>query len=224
MTTDPDLLKRAFSDVLDIQEVLPIEGDAFLTFEYNGGGHDYLGEGAGHGLVRGANSTSTDAAFRYLNADGVHELALVEWKYTEQYLGSKLSADRKGVREKRYRGFWDDPAGPIEQDAVPYEGIFVEPLYQLVRQQLLASRIETSQSDPAQVVRVIHIAPATNQEYWRSLDRHPRRLQGETVREVWERMLRPSRRDRFRSIDSARFTDPARALTSASYRARYGHS
>lgn len=77
MTTDAGLLRGAFADSLDIVEVLPLD-DAFLTFEYNGGGHDFLGEGrAGGPLTRGANSTSTDAAFAYRTSTGT-ELALVE--------------------------------------------------------------------------------------------------------------------------------------------------
>jgi hypothetical protein len=226
MTTNPSLIKRAFGEELGIAEVIPIEDDgAFLTFEYNGGGRDYLGEGrSGRPLTRGANSTSTDAAFRYCTSAGRAELALVEWKYTEQYLGSKLSADRKGVRELRYRTWFEADDGPLDRDVVPYEAVFVEPLYQLVRQQLLAWRIERSDTDTAQAVRVLHIAPSSNEGYWRSLDRHTHRLVGESVRDVWQRMLREDYRDRFHSVDSARFTDEGLALTSESYRDRYRHA
>jgi len=102
-----------------------------------------------------------------------------------------------------------------------YEGIFVEPMYQLVRQQLLAWRIE--QAGLYDRVRVVHIVPFSNEEYWRSLDRHSNRLDGESVGEVWQRMLRDSHRDRYLCRDSERFTDSARQLTSPEYRARYGH-
>ena len=222
LTTDPDRVRAAFGDLLDIAEVLEIDG-ALLTFEYNGGGHDYLGEGRpGHPLVRGANSTSTDAALAYHTSTGQRELALVEWKYTEQYLGSKLSADPDGKRERRYRAFYEAEDGPLDPSVVPFEAVLVEPLYQLVRQQLLAWRIE--QAGAFDRVRVLHIAPATNAEYWRSLDRHEHRRSDETVRDVWQRMLRDSHRDRFRSLDSALFTSPARQLTSSDYRERYGHA
>lgn len=226
MTTNPSLIKRAFGEELHIAEVIPIEDDgAYLTFEYNGGGRDYLGEGrSGRPLTRGANSTSTDAAFRYRTSAGEEELALVEWKYTEQYLGSKLSADRKGVRELRYRTWFEAADGPLDADAVPYQAVFVEPLYQLVRQQLLAWRIERSDSDTAQAVRVLHIAPSGNAKYWHSLDRHTHRLNGESVQGVWQRMLRDSHRNRFQSIDAARFADESLDLTSTSYRDRYGHA
>ncbi len=101
MTSDPALLKQALGDVLNIDQVEQLDG-AYLTFEYNGGGQDYLGEAkAGRALTRGANSTSTDAAFAFHSPLG-RELVLVEWKYTEKHLGSRLSGDRKGIREKRY--------------------------------------------------------------------------------------------------------------------------
>lgn len=69
----------------------------------------------------------------------------------------------------------------------------------------------------------MHIVPFSNEEYWRSLDRHSNRLDGESVGEVWQRMLRDSHRDRYLCRDSERFTDSARQLTSPEYRARYGH-
>jgi len=220
MTADPSLLQRAFGQVLQIEEVRPFDG-ALLTFEFNGGGTDFLGEGRrGRQLTRGANSTSTDAAFAFRSPHGT-ELVLIEWKYTEHYLGSRLSEDRKGVRELRYRDWYGDQHGPLDPTVLPYESIFVEPLYQLVRQQLLAWRIE--QAGLFDKVRVLHISPFTNREYGTSLDRHQHRLDGETVSDVWKRMLRDSHRDRFLSLDSAMFTDPDGDLTSADYRSRYGH-
>ncbi len=222
MTTDPDVVRAAFGDLLDIAEVLELDG-ALLTFEYNGGGQDYLGEGKpGRPLVRGANSTSTDAAFAYRTSDGRRELALVEWKYTEQYLGSRLSADPERERERRYRRWYEAENGPLDASVMPFEAVLVEPLYQLVRQQLLAWRIE--QAGAFHRVRVLHIAPVTNAEYWRSLDRHEYRRSGESVRDVWQRVLRDSHRDRFLSLDSARFTSSERRLTSSEYRKRYGHA
>jgi hypothetical protein len=223
MTENPGLITRVFGNDLDIAEVIELD-KAFLTFEYNGDGRDYLGESrSGRPLTRGANSTSTDAAFAYLTSDGKRELALVEWKYTEQYLGSKLSEDRKGIRELRYRSWYESQNGPLDPNAMPYECVFVEPLYQLMRQQLLAWRIEQDPDNSYSRVRVLHIVPATNAEYWQSLNRHSHRRPDESVADVWARMLRPSHRDRYRSIDSACFTDAELQLTSSAYRERYGH-
>jgi hypothetical protein len=225
MTADPDLVHKAFGDVLPISEVLQIEPGAYLTFEYVGDS-DHLNEGP-H-MSRGANRTSADAAIAYRTPDGAVEIALLEWKYTEQYRGQELSWDNQGVREKRYRDFWDDPAGPLltadgpEPDGpLPYEDIFVEPFYQLARQQFLAWRMELAGERGATTVRVVHISPAANVAYQRSLNRPTHRVAGDTVKQVWQAMLR--RPDRFVAVDSERFTDPALVLTSDAYRLRYGH-
>ncbi len=225
MTTDPDLLRRAFGDVLPIAEVLQIEPGTHLTFEYVGEG-DHLNEGPG--ISRGANRTSADAAIAYRTPEGRVEVAIIEWKYTENYRGRELSADKKGIREKRYRAFWDDPMGPLlpgdgrePEGPLPYEDVFVEPFYQLVRQQLLAWRMEVAGEKGATAVRVVHVAPSGNAGYQQSLNRPTHRAAGSTVHEVWSKTLR--RPDRFISVDSSRFTDPDLALTSQGYRARYGH-
>ncbi len=132
------------------------------------------------------------------------------------------SADPERERERRYRRWYEAENGPLDASVMPFEAVLVEPLYQLVRQQLLAWRIE--QAGAFHRVRVLHIAPATNDEYWRSLDRHKHRRPGESVRDVWQRMLRDSHRDCFLSLDSARFTSAERWLTSSEYRKRYGHA
>ena len=220
MVADPALIVRGFVDVLPIAEPLEIEPGAYLTFEYIGE-QDHLGEWAGKSPSRGAHSTSADAAIRYRTPDGRIEIALIEWKYTESYLGHRLSEDRRDIRRGRYLAFWEDPAGPIDPSAIPYDDIFVEPFYQLVRQQLLAWRMEVAREQDADVVRVVHIAPATNDAYYASLNRDSHRALGSTVAQVWQQMLR--RPDRFISFDSSRFTDEERDLTSPTYRARYGH-
>jgi hypothetical protein len=220
MTDDPELVKRAFGDVLPIDTVLPVEDGKYLTFEYIGQ-KDHLGEVPGRHRRRGANCTSADAAIRYRTPGGDIEMALIEWKYTEQYVGSKLSADRADVRRARYITHWNDPDGPVRPEVIPYDDIFVEPFYQLVRQQMLAWLMEQDHEQDATRVRVVHVAPRANEEYYASLNRDSHRAAGGDVSKVWAKMLR--RPDRFEAIDSAIFTDEARQLTSPAYRSRYGH-
>ena len=219
MTGDPALILRAFADVLPIAEVLPVEGDAYLTFEYVGC-QDHLNEGPN--LSRGAHRTSADAAVRYRTPDGEIEMALIEWKYTEQYRGTVLSPDKHNTREQRYRAFWDDLRGPLRGADGPlaYADLFVEPFYQLMRQQFLAWRMELAREHGASKVRVVHVAPSGNTSYQQSL-RPVHREIGDTVGEVWRELLR--RPDRFVSVDSDRFLDEDLHLTNADYRDRYGH-
>lgn len=84
MVRDPERLVRAFGELLGIGEALQIEPDRYLTFEYIGPS-DYFGEAPGGHRTRGAQCTSVDAAFKHRGWDGVVELVLLEWKYTESY-------------------------------------------------------------------------------------------------------------------------------------------
>ncbi len=68
------------------------------------------------------------------------------------------------------------------------------------------------------MVRVLHVLPPANLAYQQSLTRPSHRAAGQTVDEVWRRMLKDP--DRFRHVDPAVFHDPT--VTSPEYRARYG--
>ena len=208
MRKDEQRLRRGFGGVLEIDGVEPSD-DGLIVFEYAGPG-DVLGEGAGFGR------TLVDAAFRYRESDGCSALALVEWKYTESYIGTR------GADTHRYQDFWLDPDGPlltVERGEGPlsYEDALVEPFYQRVRQQLLAWRLE--REGFVDVARVVHVSSRGNLAYQRSLPRPAHRAAGRTVEEVWSRMLR--RPDRFVHLDSGTFLDPA--VTSAAYVQRYDH-
>ncbi len=175
MLSDPDRIKRAFGGVVDIEEVLPIEADRFLTFEYIGP-TDYFGEGMRNGKEvgrrRGTNCTSIDAAFLYKTSTGVTELALVEWKYTEAYL---TALDRKptsdAVRIGRYGADLASEDSPVAADVLPIALLLDEPFYQLMRQQLLAYRLEQDHAHEADVVRVLHVLASGNSSYQDSLVR-----------------------------------------------------
>lgn len=175
-------------------------------------------------MGRGFGRTSIDAAFRYRTPEGVHELALVEWKYTEAYSARGLSGNDAG-KQAKYGDLWRDPTGPIRSAEVgdgelSLDDVLVEPFYQLVRQQLLAWRLE--QTGVADVVRVLHVTPAGNTAYQASLPRPKLRALGPSVKDVWGAMLRPSFADRSLWLDSARFLEPD--VRSLYYYGRYGQA
>lgn len=217
MVADPARIRRAFAGVLDIGEVLEIEPGRHLTFEYIGP-TDYFGEQPDQQRVRGSRCTSLDAAFLHIAGDGARELVLVEWKYTESYRQRSVDPAKDAVRAARYGSALDDPAGPVRGDLLPRGRIFDEPLYQLVRQQLLAHQLEAHRAEGAERVRIINVLPTANEAYQRSLPSPEHRLLGDGVSSVWRRMLR--RPDRFSSMDSSLFLD--NAITSAEYVSRYG--
>jgi hypothetical protein len=214
MVTDPGRIIRALGEVLGIDEVLVIEPGRYLTFEYIGP-TDFFGEVPKGQRIRGAHCTSVDAAFLHRAADGLRELVLVEWKYTESYRVRKPDPARDATRLGRYGAAVTDPDGPVRANVLAFEHLLDEPIYQLVRQQLLAHELE--RAGVADRVRVLHVLSPDNAEYQQSLARPEHRALGETVSEVWRRLLR--RPDRFTSVDPALFLDPA--ITSREYVLRH---
>lgn len=217
MISDPSRLVRAFGDLLDIDEVLEIEAGRFLTFEYIGP-TDFFGEAPGAERSRGAHCTSVDAAFLHRRRDGLRELVLVEWKYTESYGLRRPDPAKDAVRRARYGAAWSAPDSPVRADLLPFELVLDEPFYQLVRQQLLAHELEKARAHGADRVRVVHVLPPNNEAYQASLVRPEHRALGASVSVVWQRLL--ARPDRFLSVDPALFFDPE--VTSAEYVSRYG--
>lgn len=234
----PDVIAGLFGGALPIAEVLPFGGttdDPFdasdhVVFEWIGLS-DYLRERGGSSGTRGANTTSADAAIRYRATDGRTEIALIEWKYTEQYRGHELGGGTAAldIRRARYSSFWSDPASPVRTDLIPYDDMFVEPFYQLFRLQLLAWRMEHARELGADTVRLLFVAPATNAQLATSFNRPSQRLDGSgpyrtpeasTVWQVWSAMQR--RPDLFAFLGSAALVAPD-APTSADFKDRYGH-
>jgi hypothetical protein len=219
MVHDADRLKLAFGELLGIDEVLEVEPGRFLTFEYIGP-TDYFHESPGAPRTRGARCTSVDAAFVHRAVDGVVELVLVEWKYIEAYRVRKPDASKDATRLARYGAAVADPTGSVRGDVLPFEYLLDEPFYQLVRQQLLAHKLERDSAVDASRVRILHVSPAANVAYQQSIARPEVRAVGDTVNEVWQQLLR--HHDRFQSLDSNFFLDPN--VTSDEYVLRYAET
>jgi hypothetical protein len=159
----PAPLARVIGRALGITapEMLPVEGDSYVAFEWIGE-RDYLNEAGKTGSrTRGANATSADAAVRF-RAEGQIETALIEWKYTESY-GAPISPSGNPTRIERYKDLAFAPSGPIRNDlGLKLEDFFWEPFYQLLRQQMLALEMQKAKEGGAQRVRVLHLSPAAN--------------------------------------------------------------
>ena len=170
------------------------------------------------GRHRGTHCTSVDAAFLFKTPTGVTELALVEWKFTESYLSPQERGTASDTsRIARYNDDFCSPDGPIRSNVLPIELLLDEPFYQLMRQQLLAYRLEEARAHGADVVRVLHVLASENSGYQDSLARDEHRLIGATVDEVWATILRAS--DRFVHVNPAVFLDPQ--ITCEDYVDRY---
>ncbi|CAN5333358.1 hypothetical protein BH10PSE11_BH10PSE11_20620 [soil metagenome] len=169
LATQPDLLSQIIGNVLEIAPplMLPVEDGPhgvpwYVGFEWPGQA-DYLGEwkpGATKGQ-RGQNATNADAIVRFEH-DGQIETLLIEWKYTEVY-GARLDPKGNATRISRYADLAFSPTGPLRADLdLNLVDFFWEPFYQLLRQQMLALRMECAQEGRTRSVRVLHISPSAN--------------------------------------------------------------
>lgn len=219
MVKDPALIIAAFGPLVRTTKVEEIEPGHYLTFEYIGE-EDLLNEAVGGKRVRGANCTSVDAAFVHTNDKSERELILIEWKYTEKYAKRPDTPEKDEERGRRYKKLLAEPDSPIDLSKVPFKELLQDPIYQLMRQQLLARQLEKSGAhNNVDHVIVLHIDSAGNTAYQKSVFGDKTRKLGTTVHEVWTKLLKSKSRSRFMQVDSSIFLDPK--ITSAEYALRY---
>lgn len=210
MARDPALLSRWVDHVMGIEgvEVQPIDRrcaeDWYLTFEWFPA-VDYLNEANSRGArTRGANSTSVDAALRYVH-EGKSNLLLVEWKYTEAYGSKRTASHERGdeTRERRYANLWRRPHGPVRIDApVRLSDFFLDPWYQLLRQQMLAYHCEVDPLGDFDRVTVLHVSPSDNTGLKEAKGKLREKTGTANVFEAFVGLLEPAFRDRFRAIST----------------------
>ncbi|BCW87135.1 hypothetical protein sos41_02610 [Alphaproteobacteria bacterium SO-S41] len=170
LATRPDWLSRLVGYALEIAPpiMLPVEPGPggtpwYVGFEWIGKA-DYLNEWpAGKPATRGANATSTDAIVRFEH-DGRIETLLIEWKYSESY-GAPVDAKGTEKRRARYQHLAFAPRGPLRADlGLTLDDFFWEPFYQMLRQMMLARRMEDAHEADTARVRVLHLSPAGNRD------------------------------------------------------------
>ncbi len=180
----------------DLREMLPVEDGQYVAFEWIGR-ENYLGEKISRRgkRTRGANFTSADAAVLFNRGDGKRQMVLIEWKYTESYGRTSLSVSKSGTdRTAIYRPLYERDDCPLNKELLPnFDALFYEPFYQLMRQQFLAHEMEKAQELGADIVSVLHIAPARNTDFHKITSPELEGL-GETAIKVWEKLVRPEGR------------------------------
>ncbi|MBI2864016.1 MAG: hypothetical protein HYX94_05590 [Chloroflexi bacterium] len=205
MVHDPDLLGNVFRPFLpqlgkplpfSTDDPLPDSSRPFLTFEWIGT-EKYLNEHSWG--TRGANCTSTDFAFRFRRYDGRIQLVLGEWKYTEEYakaprLASKTLTTQKSIYLEPFECWKASGA-----DLPTYDGLFVEPFYQLMRQTLLAQAMERARERgngemQADIVSLVHVSPAANRGLAENFKAAPELARfGKTVGDAWKQVAPKNR-------------------------------
>ena len=151
----------------DAPVMLPVEPGpdgqpVYVGFEWIGRA-DYLNEWSSGKATRGANVTSTDAVVRFEGKQGPEAL-LIEWKYTETYASANERwQSGNAIRRKRYAAKVFAPDGPVRADlGLDVEDFFHEPIYQMLRQTMLAWQMQAHGEDGATRVRVLHVSPHGN--------------------------------------------------------------
>jgi hypothetical protein len=167
----PQALKTLLLPVFpEIQEMLPVEKEKFVSFEWIGE-KNYLGERVSRNgnRTRGANFTSADAIVSFLRSDHKKQVVLIEWKYTESYALVPLTVATSGTnRVSIYQHLYDQVDCPLNKNLIPsFESLFYNPFYQFMRQQFLAHQMEKAHELGADIVSVLHIAPHHNIEFRR---------------------------------------------------------
>lgn len=190
-----DLLRPLFPT---LDTMLPIEDDGYVAFEWIGA-RNYLGERGKETRTRGANTTSADAAVRFRHIDGRIQVVLIEWKYTESYSEASCVIANSGTdRTAIYRHLYERDDFPLDKSLLPsFEALFHEPFYQLFRQQCLAHEMEKARELDADIVSLLHIAPAQNVAFQRVTSPALRPL-GERVTDIWSGLVREP--GRFQSV------------------------
>lgn len=153
-----------------IQNMLPIEDGNYVACEWIGA-ENYLKERVSRSekRTRGANCTSADAAVMFERSDAKRQIVLIEWKYTESYSDTCLTRAKSGTdRTTIYRPIFEESGCPIDKALLAnFESLFYEPFYQFMRQQFLAHKMELANEQGADIVTVLHVAPAHNRDFRR---------------------------------------------------------
>lgn len=120
---------------------------------------------------------------------------MIEWKYTESYSSASYKIAGSGTdRTAIYHHLYARQDFPLNKALLPdFGALFYEPFYQLFRQQALANEMEIAHELDADVVSVLHIAPALNTDFLRVTSPELRHL-GHSAIEVWKKLvIQPSR-------------------------------
>jgi len=196
----PDALVELLRPVYPtISRVLSMEAGLFVSFEWIGE-ENYLREKCRTSRrTRGANFTSADAAVMFERQDGLRQIALIEWKYTESYGDTWLRFARSGTdRRQIYAWLYECEDCFLDKSLLPcFCDLFYEPFYQFMRQQFLAHEMEKAHELGADVVSLLHIAPAHNHDF-RRVTSPALGCLGDSAIDVWKRLLKTP--DRFASV------------------------
>jgi hypothetical protein len=189
----PEALAQVLRPIFpELEKMLCVEGGKYVSFEWIGQ-ENYLGEKVSRNgqRSRGALYTSADSIVMFERKDKKRHVVLIEWKYTESYGRAFLKIAKSGTdRTKIYRHLIDSSDCPINKDILPdFESLFYEPFYQLMRQQFLANEMEKAHEMGADIVSLLHIAPAHNSDFLKVTSPKLEKL-GKSAISIWKKLVK----------------------------------
>jgi hypothetical protein len=116
--------------------------------------------------TRGPNTTSADAFMVGVTDRGVRRAYLIEWKYVEDYTGTKSKGEGKSceTRHRRYAALYHAPDSRFHGQ-VPMEELLYEPFYQFLRLGLLADKMVNEGEFGVTEAKVVVVCPTHNDAY-----------------------------------------------------------
>lgn len=185
-----------------IERMLHVEDGQYVSFEWIGA-ENYLKEKIGRNgkRSRGANFTNSDAVVMFERKDKKRQVVLIEWKYSESYGSTDLKIAKSGTdRRGIYRHLYEAEDCLIDQVKLPgHDSLFYEPFYQLMRQQFLAQAMEKAHELGADIVSLLHITPAHNEDFKRVTSSCLADL-GDSPTGIWAKLVKPQ--ERFLSVST----------------------
>jgi hypothetical protein len=190
----PEALKDFLSPYFpDISTMIPFPDGQFVDFEWIGGDQNFLQEDGhlGGGRMRGAGNTSVDLCFQYEATDGRKVFVLGEWKYSESYSSANLRyRSDSSDRAETYSRFFFADHSPMNLDLCSnLDYFFYDPLFQALRQQLMASEILASGTTEFDSVKVAQFYCKANKAL-RKMTSPGLRQFGDDAHAVWKGLLR----------------------------------
>jgi len=173
----------------------------YVAFEIVGK-ENYLGE---RQHTRGANATSVDAVMIGKMSNGENILILIEWKYTEYYeVGKSLYIP---ARYKIYNPLLeakDSPFKTIIHNGKPFEPLYYEPFYELMRQTLLGWKmVDALEYNCVEYIH-LYIVPDENTDLL--LNNTSQGLVGNNINEAWKNILKNP--NLFKIMSPKKFLEP----------------
>ncbi len=187
------VLRAVHPEITDAVEL----NDGFVEFEVVGA-RNYLGEKSHN---RGANATSIDAVMVGKKKDGKNVLVMIEWKYTEDYRTNNKYIPARAIIYDRLLAEDDCPI-----KVKPFESLYYEPFYQLMRQTLLGWKMVQAREYGCDEYIHLHVIPSANKEL--KLRVTSPGLTGDSMSEAWKNVLLDPAR--YQLISPEAFLAPAR--------------